>query len=121
LLAVGRWGAASMGQRQPEQALRSEWFGVALKAFFRPEAATDLKAAIELRFEDGTLVARLDHGTLLVEPGSPNGADLVLETEVETLIAYLAGAAVPPGALAPQGDSALLERLPRIFAFGPAA
>jgi hypothetical protein len=110
-----------MGARQPEQALRSEWLGVALKAFFRPEAAADLKAEVELRFDDGTLLARLDHGALVVEPGSPNGADLVLETEVETLIGYLAGADVPPAALAPQGDTALLERLPRIFAFGPAS
>jgi DNA-binding HxlR family transcriptional regulator len=121
LLAVGRWGAASMGQRQPGQALRSEWFGVALKAYFRPEAAADLKAEIELRFDDGTLLARIERGSLVVEPCSPNGADLVLETEVETLIAYLAGAEVPAAALAPEGDSALLERLPRIFAFGPAA
>ena len=118
LLAVGRWGAGSMGRRQREQALRSEWFGVALKAFFRPEAAADLKAEIELRFDDGTFLARVDHGSLVVVPGSPNGADLVLETEVETLIAYLAGADVPSAALAPHGDAALLERLPRIFAFG---
>jgi DNA-binding HxlR family transcriptional regulator len=118
LLAVGRWGALSMGPRQPEQALRSEWLGVALKAFFRPEAAADLKVAIELRFDDGTLLAHVDHGSLVVEAGSPNGVDLVLTTEVETLIAYLAGADVPPAALAPQGDTALLERLPRIFAFG---
>jgi len=121
LLAVGRWGAASMGARQPEQTLRSEWFGVALKAFFRPEAAADLQAEIELRFVDGTLLARIDRGSLVVEPGSPNGADLVLETEVETLIGFLAGADVPPAALAPRGDPALLERLPRIFAFGPAS
>src|SRR5205085_11435325 len=118
LLALGRWGARSMGARQPAQTLRSEWFGVALKAFFRPEAAAGLKAEIELRFDDGTLLARLDHGSLVVEPTSPNGADLVLEAEVETLVAYLAGADVPPAALAPQGDDALLERLPRIFAFG---
>ena len=121
LLAVGRWGAASMGQRQAGQALRSEWFGVALKAFFRPEAAADLKAEIELRFDDGTLLARIDEGTLVVERGSPNGADLVLETEVETAIGFLAGADVPSAALAPRGDIALLERLPRIFAFGLAA
>src|SRR5919206_83791 len=121
LLAVGRWGALSMGQRQPGQTLRSEWFGVALKAFFRPEAAADVKAEIELRFDDGTLLARLDQGSLVVEPASPDGADLVLETEVETLIGYLAGADVPPAALAPQGDERLLERLPRIFAFGPSA
>ena len=117
LLALGRWGAMSMGQRQPGQTLRSEWFGVALKAFFRPEAAADLRAEIELRFDDGTFLARVDRGSVVVEPASRDGADLVLETDVETLIGYLAGAGVPPVALAPQGDTALLERLPEIFAF----
>ena len=120
LLAFGRWGALTMGPRRPEQTLRSEWLAVALKAFFRPEAASDLRAEIELRFEDGTFLARVDRGSLVVEPASPNGADLVLETEVETLIGYLAGADVPAAALGAEGDEALLERLPRVFAFGAA-
>jgi DNA-binding HxlR family transcriptional regulator len=117
LLALGRWGALSMGPRQPEQTLRSEWLGVALKAFFRPEAAADLRADIELRFDDGTLLARVDRGSLAVEHTSPNGADLVLETDVETLIGFLAGADVPVPALGATGDEALLERLPALFAF----
>ena len=117
LLALGRWGVLSMGPRQPEQTLRSEWLGVALKAFFRPEAAADLRADIELRFDDGTFLARVDHGSLAVEHVSPNGADLVLETEVETLIAYLAGADVPVPELGATGDEALLQRLPALFAF----
>jgi DNA-binding HxlR family transcriptional regulator len=120
LLAFGRWGALTMGPRRPEQTLRSEWLAVALKAFFQPEAASDLRAEIELRFEDGTFLARVDRGSLVVEPASPNGADLVLETEVETLIGYLAGADVPAAALGAEGDEALLERLPRVFAFGAA-
>ena len=117
LLALGRWGALSMGTRDG-QALRSEWLAVALKAFFRPEAASDLRADIELRFEDGTFLARVDHGSLVVEAGSANGADLVLRTEIETLIGFLAGAEVPAGALGPEGDETLLQRLPHFFAFG---
>src|ERR671938_1616285 len=68
LLALGRWGATSMGQRQDGQSLRSEWLAVALKAFFRPEAAREVRATIELRFEDGAFLARIDDGSLLVEP-----------------------------------------------------
>src|ERR671933_2557575 len=34
LLAFGRWGARTMGQRDPRYALRSEWLALALKAFF---------------------------------------------------------------------------------------
>jgi DNA-binding HxlR family transcriptional regulator len=118
LLALGRWGAMSIGQRQDGQLLRSEWLAVALKAFFRPEAAREVRATIGLRFEDGAFLARIDDGSLLVEPDTRDGADLVLTTEVETLIGFLAGAEVPAAALAPEGDLALLERLPEIFAFG---
>src|SRR5919197_3943412 len=84
LLALGRWGAMSIGQRQDGQSLRSEWLAVALKAFFRPEAASDLSVTVELRFGDGgTFLAQIGRGSLLIEPASPNGADLVVATDVE--------------------------------------
>ena len=118
LLALGRWGALSIGERQDGQSLRSEWLAVALKAFFRPEAAREVRATIGLRFKDGAFCARIDAGSLLVEPDTRDGADLVLTAEPEMLIGFLAGAGVPAAALAPEGDVALLERLPEIFAFG---
>ena len=120
LLAFGRWGARSLGAREPEQALRSEWLALALKAFFRPEAAAELRATVELRFGDGAYHARIDRGSLRIEPASENGADLVVSTDAETLIGFLAGAPVPRAALAPEGDVALLRRLPQIFSFTPA-
>jgi DNA-binding HxlR family transcriptional regulator len=118
LLAVGRWGARSLGRRQPGHALRSEWLAVALKAFFRPEAAADVRATVALRLDDAAFRVRLDGGSLAVEPGAEDEADLVVTTDVETLIGFLTGAEVPLEALAPEGDLELLERLPRIFAFG---
>src|SRR5919197_4278798 len=84
LLALGRWGATSIAQREDGQSLRSEWLAVALKAFFRPEAASDLSVTVELRFGDGgTFLAQIGRGSLLIEPASPNGADLVVATDVE--------------------------------------
>jgi DNA-binding HxlR family transcriptional regulator len=121
LLALGRWGALSLGRRDPGQSLRSEWLAVALKAFFRPEAASELSATVELRFGDAAFQARIERGSLVIEPEAENGADLVVTTDVETLIGFLAGADVPRTALAPEGDTTLLERLPRIFSFGLAA
>lgn len=120
MLAFGRWGAKSLGPRQPGQTFRSEWLAVALKAFFRPEAAAGLQAILELRLRDGAYHARIESGTLVVEPASGDGADLVVTADEETLIAFLAGAPVPRAALAPEGDADLFERLPLIFAFGPA-
>ena len=63
---------------------------------------------------------RLADGTLEVVPGRPGAADLTLATDPETLLGYLAGAPVPADALSPEGDFALLERLPTIFAFSVA-
>jgi DNA-binding HxlR family transcriptional regulator len=117
LLALGRWGAASMGEREPSQTLRSEWLAVALTAFFRREAAAELETSIELRLTDGTYLARIDRGELEVVRADQDGADLVVTTDEETLIGYLAGAPVPLSALAPEGDLDLLKRLPQVFAF----
>ena len=118
LLALGRWGAKSLGAREPWQALRSEWLAVALKAFFRPEATAGLRATVALRFDDAAFRARIDDGSLAIEESTEDSADLTLSTDVETLIGYLAGAGVPVAALAAEGDTALLARLPEIFAFG---
>jgi len=120
MLAFGRWGAKSLGVRAPEQTLQSAWLAVALKAFFRPEAAEDLRATVEFRFEDGTFLAQIDRGSLLIEPAPENGADLSVRTDPETLVGFLAGAPVPPAALSPKGDLRLLDRLPQVFPFGMA-
>lgn len=117
LLALGRWGAASLGERKPTQTLRSEWLAVALTAFFRPEAAGELEASIELHLTDGTYHARIDRGALQVVRSDADGADLVLTADEDTVIGFLAGAPVPPEALSPEGDRELLGRLPQIFGF----
>jgi DNA-binding HxlR family transcriptional regulator len=117
LLSLGRWGAQTLGDRTPQQVIRSEWLGVALKAYFRPEAAADLRARVDLRLPDGVYRLRLDEGSLLVERAAADAADLTIATDEETLIAFLAGAPVPRTALAAEGDMALLARLPQIFSF----
>ena len=114
LLALGRWGARSLGRRGSNQALRPEWLAVALKAAFRPEAAVGLGASVELRLGDSTFAVRFDGGALRVEPGPLHGADLVLTADEETLVAFLSGA-LPAQRLASEGDAALLERLPELF------
>jgi DNA-binding HxlR family transcriptional regulator len=117
LLDFGRWGARTMGPRPPEYAQRSEWLGVALQAFFRPEAARGVSGTIAFTFEDGAFTLKLDRGRLEVAPGAANGADLRLTTDPTTLAGYLGRRGVAADALRPEGDLALLERLPEMFAF----
>ena len=89
--ALGRWGAESMGEPQPDQAVRSEWFAVALTAFFDAEAAEDTDATIRLDIPDGPFRLAMHDGALRVDR-SDAPADLSLATDVATLIAYLSGA-----------------------------
>jgi DNA-binding HxlR family transcriptional regulator len=118
MLALGRWGVETLGERTPEQSVRSEWFGVALTAFFDADAADDIDATLLLDFPDGPLRVEIRDGGLKVGHGGTDDFDLRLSTDVETLIGYLAGHEVPSDALEPIGDAELLARLPQLFPFG---
>jgi DNA-binding HxlR family transcriptional regulator len=118
ILALGRWGARSLGSQPPDYALRSEWLGVALQAFYQPEAAKGLSATIGFEFDDGAFTVRLDRGRLEVTPGLADHADLTVRTDPQMLVGFLARGPVPADALRPEGDRDLLEQLPAIFAFG---
>jgi DNA-binding HxlR family transcriptional regulator len=115
LLALGRWGARTLGTRRPEQSIRSGWLAVALRAYYRPEAAADVVATIELDIEGAPFTFRLDRGDLAIEAGRNGPADLTVAADPDTLLAFLAGAPVEVQA---EGDAALLARLPAIFPVG---
>jgi DNA-binding HxlR family transcriptional regulator len=115
MLALGRWGARTMGARSTEQSLRAEWVAVALKAFYQPQAARGVSARIAFDLGDAQFTVSLHRGRLEITPGATGPTDLRIEADPETLIGFLAGASVPVQA---QGDRELLERLPAIFAFG---
>jgi DNA-binding HxlR family transcriptional regulator len=117
MLALGRWGARTMGARLPEQTLRPEWLAVALKAFYQPQAAEGISARIEFDLGDAQFTFSLDGGRLEIDPGENGPVDLTVAADPETLVAFLAGAPVTVQA---EGDRELLERLPAIFAFGAA-
>ena len=118
MLALGRWGAESLGEPSQEQAMRSEWFAVALNAFFDAEAIGDVDATVFLDLPDGSFRVTVRDGALRVEHGGTAEHDLALSTDVATLIAYLAGEDVPVEALVAEGDEELLGRLPELFPFG---
>jgi hypothetical protein len=117
MLELGRWGARTMGERAPDQSLRSEWLALGLQAFYRPEAAKGVSATIALRFDDGAFTLALERGRLEITPGPSDQADLTITTDPDRLVGFLSGAPVPVEALRHEGDRDLLERLPEIFAF----
>ena len=112
MLALGRWGASTMGPRSPEQSIRAEWLALALNAFFDAEAAEGLSATIALDLDGASFTLRLNEGRLDVAPGTDGSVDLAIATETELLLQFLAGAPVPVQA---EGDRGLLDRLPELF------
>ena len=114
MLDLGRWGARSMGPRQPEQTSHGRWFAVAMKAFHDPKAAPDITAIVAVDLGDAQVTLRLDQGQLQVVPGLDGEADLSITADPDTLVAYLSGMADTVDA---EGDRKLLERLPEIFPF----
>jgi DNA-binding HxlR family transcriptional regulator len=118
LLALGRWGAKTIGEATPDRSVRSEWFGVGLKAYFRPDAAKDVHATIVMRFDEGGLTVRLDGGDISVTTLAADEADLTLTASDPRVVAGFLAGEVRAKALTPEGDRALLKRLPAIFPFG---
>jgi DNA-binding HxlR family transcriptional regulator len=112
MLALGRWGASTMGPRTPAQSIRSEWLAVALKAFFDAEAAVGLTATVALNLDGALFTLRIVEGQLEVVHGAAAPVDLSLEAETELLLRFLAG---EPVSLDAKGDLDLLERLTKIF------
>jgi DNA-binding HxlR family transcriptional regulator len=116
MLDLGRWGSRTLGTRPLDYSLRSEWLGVALRAFFEPQAAQGFSGTIVFHFEDGAFTVRLDDGRLEVTSGAAEHADLRVTADPQTLVAYLAGAS-PEAALEAEGDLDMLARLPLMFSF----
>jgi DNA-binding HxlR family transcriptional regulator len=121
VLALGRWGARSMGERRPEQAIHPEWLMNALRAFAAPAGeGTAEEFGLEL---DGSLFhLRAANGTLEAAPGPADDPVLVLATDTETLLGLVLGAADPEeagqvGRLRLAGDRAALPRFLGLFSF----
>jgi len=116
LLAFGKWGAKTLGTPRPEQALRSGWIGVAMRAYSVPEASIGTRATIELQLDDGTFHVRLDDGEVTVANGPIDGPSLAIETTNLALLALLRRIAsvdelVSGGLLRLEGDERLVEIL----------
>ena len=107
MLALGRWGARSIGHGTLEHRTQGRWFAVALQAFFDPEAAADVTAKVALDFGDAQVTLRLDQGRLEVVPGMDDDVDLTIAADPETLVAYLSRAEV---AFVAEGDRGSCSR-----------
>lgn len=126
VLALGRWGARTLGDPTPEEIVTHESLLVALRATLRPAAAPDLSARYELRMGDVVVHVCLDRGQITgLAAGPLPGADLVIETG-PVLRALMAGEVAPAEAVADgrvrlTGNPELLDRFVEAFHIVPLA
>ncbi|MFY9859778.1 MAG: helix-turn-helix domain-containing protein [Candidatus Cybelea sp.] len=97
LIAIGRWGAKSLGDLRPAERITADSMIVALRSTFRPEAAAGVKASFELHFGPIVLNARVANKRVAVAAGPLDGADLAIEAQ-SGIRALLAGEISPAAA-----------------------
>ncbi|MDA0563160.1 winged helix-turn-helix transcriptional regulator [Streptomonospora sp. S1-112] len=120
LIALGRWGARTMGEPRPGEVVTPESVAMAFRTSFRPEAARGFTAGYEVRM-GFTLRVQVSEGALTVGTGPHPAPDLVVERRAEdALRRLLTGATTPDQALAEggvrvTGDPALLHRFVELF------
>ncbi len=124
VLALGRWGARSLGAPRDGEIATADSLIMALRTTFQPEAARGLSAGYELRVGEVIIHARVDDGALTVGAGPLADADLALSV-TGPLRPLLAGelspeAAIERGLIHTAGDPTLLDRFVEVFRIGPA-
>jgi DNA-binding HxlR family transcriptional regulator/putative sterol carrier protein len=121
VVALGRWGAKTIQPKRAGQAFKPEWFVVALLGSFRPEAARRVRATYELRLDGVVFHLRIERGRLEHGRGPDKDADLVIETDSDSLFAVLTGQitaadAVAAGNVKIHGSLDELQRMIELFA-----
>jgi DNA-binding HxlR family transcriptional regulator len=130
VMALGRWGARSMGRLPADVTTRSRWLVAAMLAFhvaamlaFHDESRRiDTPTTWELRLSDGPFTVRAEGATLAAVAGAPAASDLVLTTADETMHRLLTrrlppDEAVASGVVTLHGERAALGHLLDLFVF----
>ena len=122
VLRFGLWGAKSLGDPRPAEAITADSMVMAMRSTFHPEAARGTRATYELHFGDIVLGVRVRGAKLVVEKGPMPGADLVVHAGIG-IKSLMTGEMTPTEALRSgtvhvTGDPALLTRFSEMFRIG---
>jgi DNA-binding HxlR family transcriptional regulator len=116
---LGVWGAQSLGEPRPDDIITADSMVMALRSTFRPEHASGLHAAYELRLGDMTIHARVDDGALTANGGGLPDADVVVNAgpAIKAVMTgeLSAAQALENGSVQVSGSAKLFERFAEIF------
>ena len=121
--AIARWGARSLGPPEHDDVIDPEWGLDAVPALLYPERARGLTETYVIGVDASTFTVRLEDGSLTVELGAADDADLVAHMDMPTVFALASGdvpirEAVERGRVdLRHGDAATLARFFHVFSF----
>ena len=89
LFALGRWGAALMGERAEGDEFRTHWLKYPLEQLFADAAPSEPPVTIELRTGDQPIVVEATGGAVRTHPGGADKPDAVVTGEPDVVIGLL--------------------------------
>ena len=122
--ALARWGARSLGPPGPADELYPEWGLNAAAALFSPEAARGVTETYVLKIEGDVFTVRVEDGQMQAELGEAEGADVVIETDMNGFFDLASGDVTPRMALERgfvtiEGERAAFERCFQVLTLAP--
>lgn len=120
LIALGRWGATTLGDPRPGEVVTPGSFAMALRTTFRPEAAgARERVTYEIRMGELVVTAAVRGRTVDVMTGPGEDPDVVVETgpAIKTVMTgeVTPDEAVASGAAHVTGDDRAWRRFPLLF------
>jgi DNA-binding HxlR family transcriptional regulator len=126
MLALGRWGAMTLGSPQPGHAVRAERLALILRGLFEPQRAATIQGRYELRIGQTSVYLQIADGSLDSATEPSGQADAVVATDFETFIALArrelsVEQAAADGRLRLEGDPRLSHHFFEVFSIPYAA
>lgn len=120
VFALGRWGHQFLYPRKRGENVHPGWFVVSLRATFRPSLAAGERLALQLNVNGQPFEVAVEDGAARITAGAAARRDATLTTDVDSLIALVAGDLSPDQALGSgrlqlDGDRSRLERFVELF------
>ncbi|MFI2764284.1 winged helix-turn-helix transcriptional regulator [Streptomyces echinatus] len=123
LIALGRWGARTMTEPRPGEAITAESVAMSFRTTYRHEEARGVTAGFEIRMGEFTIHLQIAHGALTVGLGAHPAPDLVIERlSGHPVRDLMSGSKTPDevvadGSVRIEGDPVLLGRFAEMFRF----
>jgi DNA-binding HxlR family transcriptional regulator len=91
LFALGRWGAALMGERRDDDEFRTHWLRFPIEELFTDATPDGPPVTIELRTGDEPMAIEAAGGVVRAHPGSAEAPDAIVAGDPDVIVGFLTG------------------------------